>query len=254
MNTRIKYPMVYPCGHRMAFSYLTLMARAPCLRVSGTLRVVFPSLCVPPPSHYNRMEYHISAAAYSRPRGQMSSTRRRKPSLAADGLTLFHEIFSFIRVQVKMEPRVAKSRHRKTTDRTIPGQRYARNPPPLNGFFCSPGPFPRSPVTQSMLLVSPPFLSFDVRLSSLTTDYGFSSRSPLLMHAQSSGAGITALLGHPAKIPIRLSNPLSARRPAGDTKARGQCMQFSVRMGKGRDWEGGRTCAAVFYLQGVLPN
>lgn len=52
------------------------------------------------------------------------------------------------------------------------------------------------------------------------------------MRAQSSPASITTLLGHPVKAPIRLSGALSARRPAGDTKARGQCVQFSVR------WEG----------------
>ena len=103
-------------------------------------------------------------------------------------------------------------------------------PPPPNVFFYLGRATPL-PVTQSMLLVSPPFpfFFFDVRLSSVTTDYGLSSRSPLLMRAQSSPAGITALLGHPVKIPIRLSSALSARRPAGDTKARGQCMQFSVR-------------------------
>ena len=66
-KTRIKYLIyVYPCGGRMVFLYFTLMARAPCLLVSGTLRVAFPSLCVPPRSHYHRMEYDISAAAYSR--------------------------------------------------------------------------------------------------------------------------------------------------------------------------------------------
>lgn len=81
------------------------------------------------------------------------------------------------------------------------------------------------------------------------------SRDRLLMRAQSSPASITALLGRPVKISIRLSSALSARRPAGDTKARGQCMQFSVKMGSGRErGRGGETCAAVFYVQGVLPN
>jgi hypothetical protein len=88
---------IYPCGHRMAFSYLTLMVRAPsppCVRHAPC-----PLVCVPPPSHYHRMEYHISAAAYSRPRGhwQMSSTRRRKSSLAADGLDVNSRNFFLVR-------------------------------------------------------------------------------------------------------------------------------------------------------------
>ena len=92
-------------------------------------------------------KYHIPAAAYSRPRGQMSSTRRRKSSLAADGLTLFNEIFSFVRVTSEnVNHGWAESRHRKTTERTTPGQRYARNPPPPTMFFFSSvGRFPRAP-------------------------------------------------------------------------------------------------------------
>lgn len=159
-NTRVKYLIyVYPCGHRMVFSYLTLMTRAPCLRVSGTLRVMFPSLRVPPRSHYYRMEYDISAAAYSRLGGQMSSTRRRQGLLSRGRLSVTTKFYLRTGTSENIEPRVAESRRRKTTDRTTPSQAI-RVQPPLPDVFFIPRSCPAPPVTQSMFLVSPPFLFF----------------------------------------------------------------------------------------------
>jgi len=144
-NTRVKYLIyVYPCGHRMVFSYLTLMTRAPCLRVSGTLRVVFPSLGVPPRSHYHRMEYDISAAAYSRLGGQMSSTRRRQGLLSRGRLSVTTKFF-FVSAQVKtLNHGWQKAVIGRQLIEQPPAKLYACNPQCLMGFFYT-SVVPRTP-------------------------------------------------------------------------------------------------------------
>jgi len=80
--------------------------------------------------------------------------------------------------------------------------------------FFLPRSCPAPSVTQSMSLVS------------LLFPFCF------LMSVHRQSRQIMSFLRDPVKIPIGLSSALRTRRPAGDTKARGQCMQFSAR------WEG----------------